>query len=287
MTKQRVEIPVRAERTEVVAAALWARGALGVWEQPGTLVAWFDTATALAEAPAGAGTLPELSGDLTFIEEPDRDWQAEWKATITPVRAGRAVVVPTWLANEHASEPDDLTLLLDPGRAFGSGHHATTLLCLAYLDELEREGALAGARVADVGCGTGVLAIAAAAWGAHAQAVDIDPTAVEVARANAAINGVQIDTATGSVDAIAPAPIVVANLVTDVIVSLAEPLVAATEQTLIVSGIATARETRALGALEAAGAHAVDVQHQDGWIAARLSVVADTTSADQPVGGSE
>lgn len=275
----RVEVEAAAERVELVAAALWVRGAQGVWERPDGLVAWFDApdggAFALPASPAGGPLLPpELESDrLRWSVEPDRDWQEEWKATISPVTAGRIVVVPTWLATDHLAEPHELTLVLDPGRAFGSGHHATTTLCLELLDDLDLAGSLAGRTVVDVGCGTGVLAIAAAAMGARATAVDVDPTAIEVTRHNASGNHVEVMAFAGSVgDLTAPAEVVVANLVTDVIVALAAPLVAACTSTLIVSGIASERQRLALDALHTAGARTEEVRERDGWIAARLSI---------------
>jgi ribosomal protein L11 methyltransferase len=266
----RVDVEVRADRAEQVAAALWARGATGVWERPGTLVAWFDGVEhpSLGEVPGVA----ELAvARQRWSVEPDRDWQAEWKHTIEPVRAGRVMVVPTWLADAHRPADTELTLVLDPGRAFGSGHHATTVLCLELLDEMDLRGSLSGRTVADVGCGTGVLAIAAAAWGAAVTAVDIDPDAVEVTGENAARNQVALDTTVGSVDAVpGTVDVVVANLVTDVVVDLAAELVAATRDTLIVSGIARERRDRALDALHAHGARTIEVRERDGWIAARL-----------------
>ncbi len=275
----RLEVEVRADRADEVAAALWARGATGVWEQPGALVAWFAPA---ASTPSAA-TLGEVPGvpELATPKqrwrlEPERDWQAEWKRTIHPVQAGRVVVVPSWLADAHEPATGELTLVLDPGRAFGSGHHATTTLCLELLDALEVGGGLAGRTVADIGCGTGVLAIAAARWGAHVTAVDVDPDAVEVTRENAARNGVPLTTGVGSAPAIeGPVDVVVANLVTDVVIDLARALVAATGTTLIVSGIARERRDRALDALQAHGARTVEVRERDGWIAARLVVGAD------------
>jgi ribosomal protein L11 methyltransferase len=277
----RVEVPVHHTRTELVAAHLWSLGAVGVWHQPGRLVAWF---TALPDPlrPAGAAhpTLPtELTSEqVTVVDEPDRDWQDEWKATIAPVHAGRITVVPSWLADDHLPADGELTLVLDPGRAFGSGHHATTALCLELLDELD----LDGSRVADVGCGTGVLAIAAAARGARVTAVDIDPEAVEVTRENAARNRVEVAATTGSVGALdTPADVVVANLVTDVVRALAAELVALTAGTLVVSGITSERRTDALGALEAVGARVDEVRERDGWIAARLSVPAVIPADDE------
>lgn len=242
--------------TEVATAGLWAAGALGVWTRPDTLVAWFD-------APTGA-----VPGGGTWTPEPARDWQAEWKATVAPVHAGRFAVVPTWLAEDHRPAAGEHPIVLDPGQAFGSGHHATTALCLELLSGLD----VAGARVLDVGCGTGVLAIAAGLAGAaEVTALDVDPDAVAVTRRNAADNGVAVTAAVGSVDAdTVPHDVVLANLVTDTVVALATGLAAATRGHLVVSGIATERERRPLDALVAAGLTLADVRRRDGWTAVHL-----------------
>lgn len=261
---RRVEVPLEGDEPDVVAALLWAAGALGTWERPGDLVAWFAT-----ERPEDVVVLPEpLAGRARWLDEPDRDWQQEWKATIRPVRAGRTAVVPSWLADGHRPVPDELTIVLDPGRAFGSGHHATTCLCLELLDELDLRGDLAGRTLADVGCGSGILAIAAAARGARATGVDVDETALDVTQENARRNGVEVTTAHGSVDVLpGPADVVVANLVTDLIAALAVPLVAATRAHLIASGIGEQRQPVAIGALEAAGLTVDEVRARDGWVA--------------------
>ena len=270
----RLDVPVRPDRRDLLAAELWAAGATGIWEQPTCLVAWFVRRPSWIGADHDDVTemrssVPhELRAEgARWSIEADRDWQAAWKSTIRTVRAGRFAVVPTWLAHDHTPAPDETTLVLDPGRAFGSGHHATTTLCLELLDGLE----LHGRSVADVGCGTGILAIAAAKRGASAVGVDLDRDAVAVTRENAARNDVEVVVARGSVDALTePVDIVVANLVTDVVVALAGELVSACRATLIVSGIATERQERALGALTRRGAEVVEVRERDGWIAARL-----------------
>lgn len=240
---------------ELVGAELFSAGALGVWERPDTLVAWFDAPT--DAVPVGG----------VWEVEPDRDWQAEWKATIRPVHAGRVAIVPTWLAEDHVPADGEVTLVLDPGRAFGSGHHATTTMCLELLQGLD----LVGARVLDVGCGTGVLALAAARLGAdEVQAVDVDPEAVAVTGENASRNGLEVTVRRGSVEAAGgTAGVVLANLATDTVVALAERLVAATRPggALIVSGIATERAARAIGALTAAGLAVAETRTRDGWTA--------------------
>jgi ribosomal protein L11 methyltransferase len=267
----RVELPVVPEAAEAAAASLWAAGALGVWERPGQLVAWFHAPVDLAGLPGLATSVPAWS------VEPPRDWQAAWKATIQPVRAGGTVLVPSWLIDWYTPEPGDLTLVLDPGQAFGSGHHATTALCLEALERLD----LDGASVADIGCGTGVLAIAAARRGAtEVLAIDLDPDAVAVTRANAARNQAGVTALVGSIDAIpGPVDVVVANLVTDVLVDLAGPLVAATRGTLVVSGIAAERGGRVVAALEAAGARVERREDRDGWVALVAHPAADGPSS--------
>lgn len=282
----RLELTVRPERRDVVAAHLTAAGATGVLEQGERLVAWFaptggdgDDPDARLPAPAA---VPELAPQARHWSlEPDRDWQAEWKATIRPVHAGRTTIVPSWLAAEHRPAADELTVVLDPGRAFGSGHHATTVMCLELLDELDLAGRLAGRTLGDIGCGSGVLAIAAAARGARVTAVDIDPDAVAVTDGNAARNQVTLRTAVGGVDQLdGDVEVVVANLITATVCDLAADLVAASADELIVSGIAAERAGDALDALAAAGARLVERRERDGWVAARLRC-----QAEHPAGG--
>ena len=143
------------------------------------------------------------------------DWSEEWKRFFHVLRVGRLVVQPSWERAE--TRPDDLIIDLDPGKAFGTGQHETTRLCLAALEAHLRPGM----RVLDVGTGSGILAIAAVLLGApHVDAVDIDAEAVEVARANVARNGVseRITLAAGSLGAAWPwaeaprADLVVANI---------------------------------------------------------------------------
>lgn len=263
----RVEVPVSPDNRDAVTAVLVGLGARGVWEQPGFLVVWLER----PEATTDARLTGLAAGPITTRPEPDRDWQAAWKATIRPVHAGRTVVVPTWLADEHEPGADELTLVLDPGQAFGTGHHATTALCLELLDELDLAGRLAGRRVVDVGCGSGILAIAAAARGAEAVGIDLDPDAVAVTRANAARNNVTVAADVGAVEDLAvTGEVVVANLISDVVRVNAAALVAAASELLVVSGITEERAEEVLAALTANGAEVVDVRRRDGWVAASL-----------------
>lgn len=251
---------------DVLAGQLWLAGAEGVWVRPGDVVGYFPSPD--AEVPHG--------GRWEEVEEVD--WAARWKEGIAPVAAGPFDVVPTWLADEHPELPGRPRIVLDPGQAFGSGHHDTTLGCLEALAELD----LAGRSVLDVGTGTGVLAIAAARRGAApVVGVDVDPDAIEVARANAGSNGVDVDLRVGSVGAAhGTFDVVVANVLTHTILELAEPLVAAVAPGghLVTSGIGAERAERVAAALGAAGLVEVTTRVRGDWaVVAGRRVGADPT----------
>ena len=111
-------------------------------------------------------------------------WEDKWRAFHRPVRVGRLWVGPPW----ETPDADALVVVIDPGRAFGTGSHPTTQLCLAALQELEPQSLL------DVGCGSGVLSVAAALLGfGPVTAVDVEEPSVEATRGNAAANGVELD----------------------------------------------------------------------------------------------
>ncbi len=122
---------------------------------------------------------------LTMDDVADADWENNWKQFYKPMEIGsRLLVVPEW---EQVSDPARITLRLNPGLTFGTGSHATTRLCLQALDEHIH----GGERVLDLGCGSGILSIAALRLGAaSAFACDIDEKCVDVAYENAALNGI-------------------------------------------------------------------------------------------------
>lgn len=138
---------------------------------------------------AGLAILAEVHGapDFSVVRVEDRDWVAQVRAELTPVEAGRFVV---YGSHDRARiAPNRIGLEIEAAQAFGTGHHATTQGCLTALDRLARRG-LTARRVADIGGGTGVLAMAAASiWPVTAVAGDIDPLATATARENVAANG--------------------------------------------------------------------------------------------------
>ncbi|MCS6911662.1 MAG: 50S ribosomal protein L11 methyltransferase [Myxococcota bacterium] len=155
------------------------------------------------------------------------EWHDAWKRHFHTRRIGRLALVPSWEVDAHRPEPGEVTLQLDPGRAFGTGGHASTRLCLRLLDDLAGQGPLG--RVLDVGCGCGVLAIAALLYDPNARglALDIDPEALEVTRDNAARNGVadRLAIEATALDAVGERfAVVLANLSAQTLQELARPL---------------------------------------------------------------
>jgi ribosomal protein L11 methyltransferase len=155
---------------------------------------FFHTPDARASAEAA---LREQLPDITFdrLEVEDDNWAARSQASLTAVRAGAFVVAPPWDIpvtggpGSGAADQGVTTIVIEPSRGFGTGHHASTRLCLRALSEVDVEGK----RVLDLGTGSGVLAMAAALKGAREViAVDVDPDAIEAARESAAMNRLPI-----------------------------------------------------------------------------------------------
>jgi ribosomal protein L11 methyltransferase len=178
----------------------------------------------------------------------DGDWADKWRAFHRPARIGRLWVGPPW----EEPPPDALAVVIDPGRAFGTGSHPTTRLCLETLQELDRQPLL------DVGCGSGVLAIAAALLGfAPVTAVDVEAPSIEATRENAAANGVSVETLLlGPADPLPRASLAVANISLESVEALPARLEAST---LVTSGY-FASERPSL-----AGYEPLARQTHDGW----------------------
>ncbi len=184
--------------------------------------------------------LPDGARDIALEVLEDRAWERAWLERFHPMRFGeRLWVCPT---GQEPPTPDAVVVRLDPGLAFGTGTHPTTALCLEWLDG----AALADRRVIDFGCGSGILAIAAARLGARqVLAVDHDPQAVTATAANARLNAVadRVQAVHSSDFRAEPVDIVLANILANVLVELAAPLAAlvAPGGQLVLSGILEAQ----------------------------------------------
>lgn len=248
---------IKAERSEAAEELLWALGACSVTlkdasdqpihePDPGqtplwpglTMEALFDTAIepeSLTSALTTAGLVDEAE-TITFESLADRDWTRAWMDRFEPMQFGSGL----WICPSHR-EPDPdwpVVLRLDPGLAFGSGTHPTTALCLEWLAALD----LSGKTVIDYGCGSGVLAVAAALKGAgHILAIDHDPQALTATVDNAARNHVheKITVALPEHADAAPADLVLANILAGPLIELAPQLTALLRPgaQLVLSGI--------------------------------------------------
>ena len=221
-------------------------------------------------------------GELATSVVHESDWATAWKRHVHVMRIGRRIVIrPTW--RRHRRAPGDVVIAMDPGMAFGTGLHPTTRLCLAGIERWADEGRLARgsapggrARLLDVGCGSGVLAVTAGLLGAgELVGVDTDPIAIEATLANARRNRIarRVRAWQGSVPTGAgPFELVVANLIASVLVALAPELRDELRPggRLLASGIFVDRERDVRAACAAAGFAIVHREVEGDWVALDL-----------------
>jgi len=259
MSLVEARIPISVSATEAIENALAeAENAdWGVFEDKPTASAWLgsyfpDETMARVAVERARRDLRAVAtlGEPEIRPMPDADWRESYKAHFKPWHFGRMHWVPVWERDSYALPAGDALVLLDPGMAFGTGNHETTRLCcermVAYAErQRAARGSLAGVRVVDAGCGSGILAISAVKLGFSPVAgFDNDPEAVAVSRENAALNGV-----TGQVDFFVgnlitglqgrQADLLMANILANVLREFARELVAAVAPGgwLVLSGI--------------------------------------------------
>lgn len=298
MKPQFVAIRARIDRPELAERALaeaYAAEAIGVEERQenghGTWIVYARPRHAAAVRAALTATVGG-EGEVGAIEgvEPV-DWETRWRAGIEAVVVSpRLLVRPSFV--DHPAAPGQHTLIVDPGQAFGTGHHASTRQALEALDGLGAK--LAGARVLDVGTGSGILALAAALLGAgRIVALDVDPAAVAVACANALANGQagKLELFAGPLDALAPQRFdcVVANLLRREILPLLPQLAGRVARggVLILTGLLAEEQSELAAGLEAHGlrvraAETHEDSRGDRWLALISEPSADPSVPSVP-----
>jgi ribosomal protein L11 methyltransferase len=212
--------------------------------------------------------LPGLKGGMTLRYAEDEDWANAWKQYFKPSKVGRRLIIkPSW--EYYEPQPDELVLELDPGMAFGTGGHPTTRLCLQALEETITPGM----RVADIGTGSGILALAAARLGAAVVfATDIDLLPRKIARENVTINGLESVVHVLEMDAFDAraqnCDLIVANIVANTIIELAPSIAPRLKQDgyFLASGIVENHYDLVSGALEAVGFRVLETKREDIWI---------------------
>jgi len=273
-----VTVTTTQEASEAIANRLFELGATGVEvKDEATLIAYFPMDDRVGERIRALrqfiSRLAEFGIDaahtaiaLRSIE--DDNWAESWKSAFPPLRIGkRFLIVPTWV--DVTPQPSEILLRLDPGMAFGTGQHATTRLSLELL-ELAMEG---GERVADIGTGSGVLAIAAAKLGAsHIDAVDVDPTVLPIAKRNFETNGVasiiRLLRGDGLLALEGEYDLILANILAKVILPMIPDFrrYLRPRGRLILSGISTAEVSQIEGALEANVLQIAETRQQESWV---------------------
>ncbi|HUF25764.1 MAG TPA: 50S ribosomal protein L11 methyltransferase [Gemmatimonadaceae bacterium] len=264
-------------------AALFAAGSGGVQEEGDALITHFPESADLAALTA---RLRELEPDaaIEVADTPAVDWSEAWKGAVRARTIGALTIMPPWEGRRTRDEgreeqflvphpsslvPPNLTVIIDPGMAFGTGEHATTRGVLALMQRVVRQGD----RVADLGAGSAILSIAAVRLGAAwAAAIESDPEAIGNAVENVARNDVAGRVAVLEGDArvflllVAPVRVVFANIISSVLLDLLDEIAAALSDdgVAILSGILVAERSAMLDAF-AADWRVLDELEDEGW----------------------
>jgi ribosomal protein L11 methyltransferase len=249
-------------------------GCLGVSETGNTMLAYFPDNTSIEKITDDLASIKAVikkSGmphdiSYSYIHMPDQDWNETWKKAIQPINVGEdMIILPPWDSNET----DRMALIIDPGMAFGTGHHETTRFCLVTIERLSR---LSGkGRFLDVGTGTGILAIAARKFGfGQAVGVDTDPLAVDAAKRNAALNNFgDIEIYEGGIEKSSGLfNLVAANLLSGIIISIAEEIEKrmAPDAIALLSGIMAGQEDDVIAAFAGLGLRAGEKLPDGNWV---------------------
>ena len=232
-----------------------------------------ETRQRITESLWYLGRIRELP-EPTFKTIGEVNWAEAWKQHYKPVSIGeRLIIVPVWL---ESPDEERISIQIDPGMAFGTGTHPTTQLCLELLEDYTP----LNGEVLDIGCGSGILSIAALKLGAsRAYGVDVEPDAIPTAQENAATNGVaeNLEIALGSVDEIKAgvfeiqrAPLVLANILAPILKRLLDGGMGdliALDGVLVLSGILEEQVDEMVANINEHGLHVIEQRQIDDWVA--------------------
>lgn len=261
------------EAREAVIERLSLMGAIGFVELDGKTIAYFQDGLdpsdlckeidQFRDVLEASGLDPSLSFEYAKI--PDKDWNELWKKQISALDIGqRMTIVPPWLS----AGPGRMDIVIDPGMAFGTGHHDTTCACLMLIERLSED---ASGSLLDVGTGTGILAIAASRLGfGRVVAVDTDPVAVDAAIRNVALNGLNnvevrqcgIRDVSGRFD------VITANLIAETLIEEAGEIAARLMEGghAVISGMLPGEEAGVMAAMSNAGLALIEKIDTGRWV---------------------
>jgi len=265
---------VADEAREALIGKAFAMGCLGCHEKGRSIVAYFtdmhdiiklrDEVIAFRSSLRDGGLARGFSFDYNYLSE--RDWNEPWKKRFVPIHIGeRLSVLPPW----EKGEDGRIHIIIDPGMAFGTGHHETTKACLGLIEKYA--GVTGKGKVLDVGTGTGILVIAASKLGyEEGIGVDIDPLAVDAAGRNLLLNSLRnVGILEGDISAVSGRfDLIVANLMSDVLIRIAPDIAVRLEDSgvVILSGMMVGQDTGVVEAIEKEGLNVIE-RHVDGrWV---------------------
>ncbi len=273
----RLSFTADAESEPALILALHECGTLGVEALDGRLIAWFpesrDPLEILADVMRGPGRPPGAFAVESSDLVPDGRWHERWVEGLRPLPVGVRLLIAPGPGAPPSAGPGRVVVRLTPGRAFGTGEHATTCMCLEIIEEILRPRD----EMLDVGTGSGILAIAARLLGAAlVVAIDTDQEAAMSAQDGAALNETSdILVVAGCVNSLRPRrfDLVAANLTGATLLRLLPDLAARTGRAAVISGILREEEDEILAAARAAGLDAIARRRRDDWTALLLERV--------------
>lgn len=276
------KIKISDESKDALIQIMSAAGCLGVVENDKNITAYFpdflginkitETINSSREILKKSGLDYEMSFEYVFIGE--RDWNESWKKKFKPIDVGENLtILPPWEDTDNGRT----NLIIDPGMAFGTGHHETTKTCLTLIERFSKDliPPLVNSFL-DFGTGTGILAIAALKLGfKHAVCVDIDPLAVDAAQRNAELNNLKdIEIKKGSIaDADGMFDFISANLMSEILIQNAREIGSRLNKSgiALLSGMIVGQEDDVITAMKKEGLHVLEKIYDGRWVSVLLT----------------